>query len=53
MISIQTRFLCARLGLIYFFIPSPGTTFITKLVGLSVGPNGPGTLFDTAGRLIR
>jgi hypothetical protein len=30
-----------------------GTIFITNEVGFSVGPNGPGTLFFTAGMLLR
>ena len=30
-----------------------GTIFITNEVGVSLGPNGPGTLFFTAGTLLR
>jgi hypothetical protein len=43
----------------YFGADSPvvaasgGTIFITKEVGLSFGPKGPGTLFFTGGRLLR
>ena len=33
--------------------PSGGTTFMTNEVAFSVGPNGPGTLFFTGGRLCR
>lgn len=33
--------------------PGGGTIFITNDVGFSVGPNGPGTLFFTAGMLLR
>ena len=32
-----------------YFLPSPGTTFITNSVALSFGPKGPGTLFFTGG----
>jgi hypothetical protein len=35
----------------YYF--AGGTIFITKPVGFSVAPNGPGTLFVTAGMLLR
>jgi hypothetical protein len=44
---------------IYFGVASPGaatsggTTFITKDVGFSLGPNGPGTLLLTGGKLLR
>ena len=33
--------------------PGGGTIVITNEVGFSVGPNGPGTLFFTAGMLLR
>ena len=36
-----------------FVAASGGTTFITKEVGLSFGPKGPGTLFFTGGTLLR
>ena len=32
---------------------SGGTTFITNTVGFSLGPNGPGTLCLSGGRLLR
>src|SRR4029079_8585457 len=34
-------------------VASGGTIFITKDVGFSLGPNGPGTLFSTGGKLWR
>jgi hypothetical protein len=32
---------------------SGGTIFMTKEVGFSLEPNGPGTLFFTGGKLLR
>jgi hypothetical protein len=35
-----------------FVVASGGTIFMTKDVGFSPGPKGPGTLFPTGGRLL-
>src|SRR5262249_13463841 len=35
------------------YLPGGGTIFMTKVVGVSFGPNGPGTLWSTGGRLRR
>lgn len=35
------------------YLPGGGTIFMTNVVGLSFGPNGPGTLFFTGGKVLR
>ena len=37
----------------YFAAAGGGTTLNTNDVGVSVGPNGPGTGLETGGRLLR